>query len=344
MFMSGSLGAHSADSGGPVLETYVTNKAELLGTLNWPTMPELLSEHQVSWKVYQDPTGTAFFNILPYFKNFAEPSNLGQDLNAINALTANYPLGFTADVIAGTLPQVSWIIPLLPCCEHPATPPEYGEWLVSQILCTLLLNPEVWQQTVFLVIYDENGGFFDHISPPTPGPNVTTLADIPTSAMYDGEYVTTTSPSNAAGGAPSDWYGVLGPVGLGFRTPSLVISPFSAGGWVCPDTLDHISTLKFIETLFLPPGTLMGSDGLHISPWRYGTVSDFTTALPNITTPVPAVAPLPATSLLFPEIAEQAVVNALTGLEDYAQAYPLPSANAGIPGPDADTLATRRTT
>jgi phospholipase C len=344
MFMSGSLGAHSADSGGPVLETYVTNKTELFGTLNWPTMPEVLSEHNVSWKVYQDPTGTVFFNVLPYFKNFAEPSTLGQDLNALNGLTANYPAGFLADVVAGTLPSVSWIIPLLPCCEHPATPPEYGEWLVAQILDTLLLNPEVWQQTVFLVIYDENGGFFDHVAPPTPGPTVTTLAGIPTSDMYDGEYVTTLSPSNAAGGAPTDWFGVLGPVGLGFRTPGLVISPFSAGGWVCPDTLDHISTLKFIEKLFLPPGTLMGSGGLHISPWRYNTVSDFTTALPNIATPVNTCAPLPPTSLLFPDIAEQAVVNALTGLEDYAQAYPLPSSNAGIPAPDSDTLATRRTT
>jgi phospholipase C len=338
------LGAHSADSGGPVLETYVTNKTELFGKLNWPTMPELLSEHGVSWKVYQDPTGTAFFNVLPYFKNFASPTTLGQDLNAINGLTANYPAGFAADVIAGTLPKVSWIIPLLPCCEHPAVPPEYGEWLVAQILDTLLLNPEVWQQTVFLVIYDENGGFFDHVSPPTPGPTVTTLAGIPTSDIYDGEYVTTLSPSNAAGGPPTDWYGVLGPVGLGFRTPGLVISPFSAGGWVCPDTLDHISTLKFIEKLFLPPGTLMGSGGLHISPWRYGTVSDFTTALPNLATPVKAVAPLPPTSLLFPDIAEQAVVNALTGTEDDGQAYPLPRANAGIPALDSDSLATRRTT
>ena len=74
MWMSGSLGAHSDDRGGPILETYVTNKELLLGSLDWPTMPEVLTEHGVSWKVYQDPSATAFFNVLDYFKNFALPS------------------------------------------------------------------------------------------------------------------------------------------------------------------------------------------------------------------------------------------------------------------------------
>jgi phospholipase C len=62
-------------------------------------------------------------------------------------------------VKAGTLPSVSWIIPPLAEREHPAAPPEYGEHLVQQILGTLVSNPEVWAQTVFLVVYDENGGF-----------------------------------------------------------------------------------------------------------------------------------------------------------------------------------------
>jgi phospholipase C len=344
MWMSGSVGAHSADTGGPILETYVTNKELLVGSLNWPTMPEVLSEHGVSWKVYQDPSATAFFNVLDYFKNFAQPSTTAQVTNAANALTPLFPGGLAADVVAGTLPQVSWILPLLPCCEHPSTPPEYGEWLVARILDTLLLNPTVWQQTVFLVVYDENGGFFDHVAPPTPGPTVTALGDIPTSAAFDGEYVTSATPTNKAGGPPSDWYGVLGPVGLGFRVPALVISPFSAGGWVCSDTFDHVSTLKFIESIFLPRGTLMGSEGLHISPWRYRTVGNLTAALPNLATPVDAVPPLPATSLLFPAVAEQAFVNSVTGLDDGAQAYPLPASNTGIPGPDPDALGTRRPT
>jgi len=344
MWMSGSVGAHSADFGGPVLETYVTDKEKMFGTLDWPTMPEVLTENGVSWKVYQDPSSTALFNVLPYFKSFFKPKTTTQIENATNGLASLYPGEFAADVVADTLPKVSWILPLLPCCEHPATPPEYGEYLVSQILSTLLLNPTVWEQTVFIVLYDENGGFFDHVSPPTPGPIVTSLHDIPSSAIYDGEYVTTTSPKNGAGGAPSDWYNVLGPVGVGFRVPALVISPFSSGGWVCPDTFDHISTLKFIETLFLPSGTLMGSDGLHISPWRYGTVGDLTSALPNLATPNAKVPALPATSLLYPDVAQQALLDSVTGFDSLAPAYPLPVVNAGVPALDPDTLTTRRPT
>jgi phospholipase C len=333
MWMSGSLGAHSGDVGGPILETYVTNREELYGTLDWPTVPELLTANGVSWKVYQDPSANLLFNVLTYFKNFTEPSTASQDQNAVLGLTPVYPTEFQTDVAAGTLPAVSFILPPLYACEHPATPPEYGEWLVSQILQILVSNPEMWATTAFLVIYDENGGFFDHVSPPTPGPLVTTANGVapPTGSLgslagsgYDGEYVTTTNPTNAAGGPPSDWYGVLGPMGLGFRTPALVISPFSAGGWVCSDVFDHISTIKLIESLFLAPGTLQAD--LHVSDWRYTMVGDMTAALPN-TTPVTAVPSLPATSLLFPETATEAVMNALTGTEDDAQVYPPPTSN-----------------
>jgi phospholipase C len=337
MWMSGSLGAHSADHGGPILETYVSNREELLGTLDWPTLPELLTDHGVSWKVYQDPTSNALFNVLTYFKNFFTPSSSTDAQNAANGLTPLYPAQFVSDVISGTLPKVSWIMPPAPNCEHPATPPAYGEYLVSQILQTLLLNPEVWAQTVFLVVYDENGGFFDHMAPRTPGPTITRLADLPPGAfakgVYDGEYVTTTNPSNAAGGPPSDWSGVLGPVGLGFRTPALVISPFSAGGWVCPDTFDHVSTHKLIEKAFLPAGTLMGPDGLHISPWRYHTVGDMTSALPMLAQPVDAVPVLPATSMGDPDVAEQNLLGSL-GTADFGPAYPVPTMNGPIPGQD----------
>ena len=215
MWMSGSLGSRSGDVGGPVLETYVTNREQMYGTLNWPTVPELPHRaRRRPWKVYQDPSSNALFNVLPYFKNITSPSNATEMHNARLALTPVYPAEFEADVAAGTLPKVSWIMPPIANCEHPATPPEYGEYLVSQILETLVKNPEVWASTiVFLVLYDENGGFFDHVAPPTPGPTVTALADLPAGVEpggdLDGEYLRTADPTNAAGGAPSDWHNVL---------------------------------------------------------------------------------------------------------------------------------------
>ena len=325
MSISGSLGAHSGDAGGPVLTTYVQNAPEVVGTLSWPTFPELLTEHGVTWKVYQDPISAALFNVLGFFKQFAHPSTVREVHNAALGLAPVYPAEFAADVLADKLPAVSWIMPPAANCEHPGTPPEFGEYLVAQILNILTKNPKVWQHTVFIVNYDENGGFFDHVAPPTPGPTVTSLADIPAGSQYDGEYVHTTNPTNAAGGPPSDWYNVLGPVGLGFRTPCLVISPFSAGGHVVSDLFDHISVLKLVEKRFAP-GSITGN--LHLSSWRYGLVGDMTSALPRLSSPNATVPSLPQPSMTNPQVFEQTVLNAFLGVEDDAAAYPPPTSNS----------------
>jgi phospholipase C len=71
---------------------------------------------------------------------------------------------------------------------------------------------------------------------------------------------------------PSDAGGIAGPVGLGFRVPMLVISPWSRGGWVASETFDHTSVIRFAERLF-------GVREPQISDWRRRTVGDLTSAL-----------------------------------------------------------------
>ena len=140
----------------------------MTGTLNWETMPEALLKAGVSWKVYGDPTGLLGLDVLPYFKHFSDPFSI-TDLELIaKGITPTFPGTFQSDVTSGSLPSVSWILPPLAECEHPAAPPEWGEYLVQQILNILVSNPDVWAQTVFIVDYDENGGFFDHVAPPVP--------------------------------------------------------------------------------------------------------------------------------------------------------------------------------
>jgi phospholipase C len=196
---------------------------------------------------------------------------------------------------------VSWILPPLAECEHPAAPPEWGEYLVQQILNILVSNPAVWAQTVFIVDYDENGGFFDHVAPPVPA------------AGTAGEYLTGTLPSSADG--------IAGPIGLGFRTPALVISPFSAGGYKYSGTLDHTSVLRLIETRF-------GVTVPNLTAWRRSVTGDFTGALNLTAAPVTAVPALPATSLVGnATVIEEAVLNALTGTLDVGIDYPLPTSN-----------------
>ena len=89
----------------------------------------------------------------------------------------------------------------------------------------------MWSKTVLFVMYDENDGFFDHVAPPV------------APAGTVGEYVTVNP-------LPATANGVAGPLGLGFRVPMLVVSPFSRGGYVASDVLDHTSQIRFLEERF----------------------------------------------------------------------------------------------
>jgi phospholipase C len=170
-------------------------------------------------------------------------------------LTSNpSPNDFASDVANDTLPQVSWIISPDSYDEHPPAPAQLGEWYTQQILDTLTSNPKVWARTVLFIMYDENDGFFDHVPPPT------------APAGTEGEYLTVDP-------LPSDAGGIAGPIGLGVRVPMIVVSPFSAGGWVCSDVFDHTSQLLFLQTLF-------GATVPNITSWRASTVGDLTSTLP----------------------------------------------------------------
>ena len=115
--------------GGPVLKTpgTIAESTEAVGSVRWDTMPEVLSDHGISWKVYQPP-GTSVgpgidlalydgFNVLLYFKQYV--SRPGSDLYR-PAFLPTWPNEFLADVRSGKLPHVSWILPPL---GTPSTPP-----------------------------------------------------------------------------------------------------------------------------------------------------------------------------------------------------------------------------
>jgi phospholipase C len=146
------------------------------------------------------------------------------------------------DLQTGNIPQVTWIVPPSYTSEHPDYLPAQGEHHTHQVLQALWSNKALWAKTVLILNYDENDGQFDHVTPPTPEP-----------------------------GTPGEFINGL-PIGLGFRVPCLVISPWSRGGYVCGTTFDHTSVLRLIETRF---GVEIG----NISPWRRETCGDLTAAL-----------------------------------------------------------------
>jgi phospholipase C len=261
--------------GGPITSNPSIELTGTGGILEWTTMPEQLQAAGISWKVYEAPGAGAYMqdgnNILPLFKQYQDPTSpLFQ-----NAFLPTFPGDFEADCLAGTLPQVSWVLTQSPGFdEHPPCPSSYGEFMVSQVMQALLANPVTWSQTALFITYDEQGGFFDHVTPPTPEPGT------------PGEFLT------ASGGVAQSGETGLYPIGLGFRVPMLVVSPFSRGGYVCSDVFDHTSMLQFLETRF-------GVEVPNITDWRRETCGDLTTAFakkgddtaPDL--PQPYVPPVP---------------------------------------------------
>ncbi|HEV2993971.1 MAG TPA: alkaline phosphatase family protein [Acidimicrobiia bacterium] len=244
----------------------VTNSA----LYTWTTMPERLQAQGVSWKVYQAPGSladtTLTNNILVRYRQYSDPGSVLYR----NAFVPTYPQDFLADVEAGTLPSVSWVLAPPQQDEHPPAPSNTGARVVGTVVETLLRNPKVWAQTVLFVTFDENGGFFDHVAPPTAPPGT------------PDEYVTT-SPLPAGAG------GISGPIGLGFRVPLLVVSPFSRGGRINSDPGDHTSLLRFLETRF-------GVEVPNLSAWRRSVTSDLTGTL-DLTRPRLSVPALPVRGL-----------------------------------------------
>ena len=72
---------------------------------------------------------------------------------------------FRRDVAGGKLPTVSWLVAApTRFSDHPDSP-WYGGWYISEALNILTHNPDVWKKTVFVLTYDENDGYFDHVPP-----------------------------------------------------------------------------------------------------------------------------------------------------------------------------------
>jgi phospholipase C len=297
------------------------------GIADWKTYAETLTDNGITWKIYQE-TDNYGDNYLQYFKNFRiDNSGTTIDKSSDPYFQSLYKRGrafapasgnvgdaviaeFARDVAAGMepdgpapgtvqagLPRVSWIVAPYKFCEHPSASPGDGESFTARLLNVLINDhPQVFCKTAFLMMYDENDGYFDHVPPPVPAISThygeMTLAD--------------------AGAAENN--GSI-PVGLGPRVPMLIISPWTTGGKVFSELSDHTSVLQFLEQWSIakklgitgaPHGSLLCPG---ISPWRRAVCSDMTGAFDFVRTPpkpistattfnngtVPAAVPSPQT-------------------------------------------------
>jgi phospholipase C len=268
-------------AGGPVLETGGVED------LTYETGAETLYNAGISYKFYT--YNGAYNSRANYFRQFQAPGRVPQALyNAVFSqgtlygdgtpggignpasptLASTASLNFEEDCANGVLPDVSFLG--TGGDEHPPDLPAQGAQYIASKLEALAANEDLWNTTLFVINYDENDGFFDHVPPPIPDP-----------AKYPEEYVTLASPAGTPGGGM--------PIGAGFRVPCFIISPWTVGGRIFSEVSDHTSCLQLIEAA-AAAGGLSGKGPVtfpNISRWRRATFSDFTAAPRGAVQPAP---------------------------------------------------------
>jgi phospholipase C len=223
-----------ATGGGPMISNVAPDEG-----YTWKTYPERLEEAGISWKVYQMENNYGC-NMLENFKVFRDAPR--RSPLYLKGAAYGQEGQFEYDAINDKLPAVSWVICTDYQSEHPDYMPADGAAFIASKIDAIAANPDVWAKTLFILNYDENDGIFDHVVPPTP----------PDGTAH--EYIS----------------GL--PIGAGFRVPCILISPWTTGGWVCSETFDHTSVLRFLEQF-------TGVRETNITDWRRSTFGDLTSAL-----------------------------------------------------------------
>lgn len=199
------LFAHSGSSLGQVNEPGgLFNSA--LHIYNERTLYDELSDNKVSWRIYfgdvpQSIVMTHQLLHLDHYRHFSH---------------------FDADVAKGDLPAYTFIEPTYfgphKNDQHPPDDIMLGDELIAQVYNTLCANPALFAKTLLIVLYDEHGGFHDHVVPPPTVP-------------------------------PDDHTAQFGFDLLGFRVPAVLVSPLLDPG-LNATVLDHTSLLKMAANLW----------------------------------------------------------------------------------------------
>jgi phospholipase C len=168
-------------------------------------LPHLLEDSDISWKYYSEIN--RWQNALQAIKTIR--------FNPKMWAKVQDPDQFLKDVKRNQLPEVSWLVPPEPYNDHPGAGKSVcaGEnWVVQQV--NAVMKSEHWKSTALVIVWDDFGGFYDHVIPPH--------VDI---------------------------------MGLGHRTPALIISPWTRqgespdGGSIDSTTYEFSSVLAFIEDI-----------------------------------------------------------------------------------------------
>ncbi len=185
-----------------------------------PTIYNRLDEAGVDWAYYYGSLAVVSLlaNPGPFQLDLGSDDGTGRIRRFGDAKFGNGQ--FFEDAAAGRLPPVVYIDPAFGTNDdHPPVHPILGQELIAAVYTALAKSPQ-WNNIMLVITYDEHGGYYDHVAPPT-----------------------TTDDT-------LEKFGVDGFQQLGFRVPAIVIGPYIKQGYVSSVQLDHTSALKHLQNAF----------------------------------------------------------------------------------------------
>jgi phospholipase C len=146
-----------------------------------------------------------------------------------------------------------------------------AEALVARIYEALRTNPQVFERSLLLITYDEHGGFYDHVPPPTDAPH----PGDPRSGLAEALRVLWRKKSRAFD------FRMLGP-----RVPAIVISPYVPHGTVDAETHEHAAIPATLRAIFAPDAKPLTKRDEWAKPFHTALTLDEPrrTDLPNLST------------------------------------------------------------
>jgi len=243
------------------------------------TIFDLLAAHGISWANYQHLSpirvnwrrlshawGLNFLRTLGALLVAPFPQLVPALLSKLQATADLYPLGFLRSVNhlrpmaefwqaarAGTLPAVSIIDPDFGrYSEENPQDIQAGEGFAAEVI-NAVMNGQGWPKTMLIWLYDEHGGYYDHVSPPSAPepddvPGLNPMRRFPVLRLL--RFTKYAKLIDAADAGPTTYDR------LGFRVPAVIVSPYAKPGHVTSTVYDHTSILRLIERKWnLPPLT-----------------------------------------------------------------------------------------
>lgn len=195
------------------LDPHTNETQSMYPCYDHPTLTDLLNANKISWKYYAPSPGSIWTgpNAIQHMCGPNAPipnATLCTGSDWTNNVVLQYTQVLT-DIANGQLASVTWVIPSGAASDHAGTNDGSGpSWVASVV--NAIGNSSYWANTAIIITWDDWGGFYDHVPPPS-------IAN-----SYE----------------------------FGFRVPLIVVSPYAKAATVSHTVYDFGSILKFIENTF----------------------------------------------------------------------------------------------